>query len=121
MFCGGDQDKLNPRAGTHAVVFPSSPDNEGAEVQYGPGLSKAQLLQTKELVQQSLDVFSVRPGRTTIVEHQIHTEPDQTVSTPAPNTANWERVEPPVGNGGASHYPASQPLTHEINICQKHI
>ncbi|KAI9523153.1 hypothetical protein NQZ68_030501 [Dissostichus eleginoides] len=33
------------------------------------------------------------------------------VSIPAPNTANWKRVEPPVGNVGASHYPASQPLT----------
>ncbi|XP_071061873.1 uncharacterized protein [Pseudochaenichthys georgianus] len=61
------------------VVSPSSPDQEVAEVEYGPGLSKAQLQQTKELVQQTLDVFSLRPGRTTMVEHQIHTEPGQKV------------------------------------------
>nr|XP_010792739.1 PREDICTED: uncharacterized protein LOC104965484 [Notothenia coriiceps] len=54
-------------------------DHEVAEVEYSPGLSKAQLQQTKELVQQSLDVFSLRPGRTTMVEHQIHTEPGQKV------------------------------------------
>ncbi|KAK5907135.1 hypothetical protein CesoFtcFv8_005015 [Champsocephalus esox] len=67
--------------GPYEVIEKVGPVNykEVAKVEYGPGLSKAQLQQTKELVQQTLDVFSLRPGRTTMVEHQIHTEPGQKV------------------------------------------
>lgn len=42
--------------GSPPDVFTSAPDCVGAEVAYGPGLSKAQLQQTREPVQQNLDL-----------------------------------------------------------------
>ncbi|XP_075939166.1 uncharacterized protein LOC142940136 [Anarhichas minor] len=70
--------------GTYEVTEKVGPVNykvysEVTEVAYGPGLSQAQLQQTRELVQQNLDVFSTQPGRTSLVEHHINTEPGQKV------------------------------------------
>ena len=60
---------------------PLSPSTENAvgEVTYGPGLSKVQTQQLKELVQQNTDVFSSKPGCTTVIKHHIWTEPGKKV------------------------------------------